>query len=853
MASKSLLIGPYRLERTSNVVWHGDEPLPLGQRAVMVLRALAERRGEVVSKAAVMDAAWPNLVVGENNLAAQISAIRRILSCAAGGAEWIVTVPRRGYRFVGPVEHPAEDLEPIALPVDSTWQIHASVAFVGRERELARLQRELLRPGLVTITGAGGIGKTRLAVEALRVVGKRSKDGACFVALGDVIDASLVLPKIRQALGLPELANDPGVPRIAAELAAHDAILVLDNCEHLVAGVAELVRAILLSAPTVRILATSRTALDVEGEVVRALPALGVPSVGATREAIAQSDAVKLFVEFARRLEPDFALTESRSADVASVCRRLDGIPLALELAAARVPMLSVAEIDRLLEDRFRFLTREDRLVPKRQRTLRATSDWSYELLQSDERAALRAVSAFTGDFSLNAAAAVMPPELADTYSSLDVLSRLVRRSLVMADTSGREARYRLLETTRAYAREKLEEAGEGPSTRARHAAYFKAYYERCQVDRFSMADEVWDATYCNDLDNLRAALDWAFSDAGDAALGVALSGASYEAWISCEQRAEGYRRMELAVARIDAATDAAHRARLWFALALTPAAWMVTEQASLVALQRAVALLRQMDDPLLLGNALTYVVGMTLVHEQRIDEARAVLAEAGTLLASGAYPLALAAQLNILAMVQRIDRDLEAALASMNRSLSICHEVGARRSGIVQLANRADLKWEMGDKAGAEADAREAADIARQIGSSNALRLCLMNLACLLIDRGRAEEALPVLREALSNRQQRGLAWYWMDFLALRCALVGRLEDGARLLGYADARHAAHSVVRQGNETRARSQVEALLRRSMSDVALERLLAAGATLDEETACALVLAGDGRDVPPPPG
>jgi len=844
MLSKALLIGPYRLDRASNVLWHGDKPLPLGKRAVMVLCALAERHGEVVPKATILDTAWPNLVVGENNLAAQILAIRRVLRDSAGGSEWVVTVPARGYRFAGPVERHAEHAEPIVPPHDLAWQSHASVSFVGRERELAQLQRELSRPGLVTITGAGGIGKTRLAVEAMRSAGLRSRNGVCFVALGDITDDSLVMPKVRQALNLPERTADPEERRIAVELAARGAILVLDSCEHLTTGVAELARSILLSAPTVRILATSRMPLEVEGEVVRTLAALRVPAANASHNAIAQSDAVKLFVEFARRLEPEFELTESRSADVASVCRRLDGMPLALELAAARVPTLSVAEIDRLLEDRFRLLTREDRRVPRRQRTLRATSDWSYDLLLADEKTALRAVSVFPADFSTKAAAAVMSPELADTYATVNVLSQLVRRSLVLADTLGSETRYRLLETTRAYAREKLEAAGEAPAVRARHAAHFAAHYGRCYIDWFDMADEAWGARYCADLENLRAAIDWAFSHDGDVALGVALTGASYRVWIACDQRAEGYRRMTRAMEHIDAVPDPVARGCLCLALALTPAVGMVPERSLLPALRRATELFREAGHPHLLGNALAYV-GMTLIRGGQIDDARNVLAEADALLADGLFPMALATYLDIRAVLQRIDGDMEGALTSMDRSLAICRRVGARRPGVVQLANRADLKWEMGDLAGAEADAREAADVARGLGpvASDALGLSLINLACLLIERDRADEALPVLREVLPDRQQHGLAWYSMDFCALRAALVGRLDDAARLLGHADARHAANDVQRQVNEARARSRAEELLRRSLSDAVLQRLMTAGATLDDEAACALALAG----------
>jgi predicted ATPase/DNA-binding XRE family transcriptional regulator len=381
-------------------------------------------------------------------------------------------------------------------PADATVRRHnlpvQLSTFVGREQELGEVQALVRRHRLATLTGAGGCGKTRLALRAAADLfdADAFADGAWLVDLAPIADSALIARAALTALGAREVPGHAALDTLVDFLHARTTLLVLDNCEHLVVACAGLADALLRACPGLRVLATSREPLGVPGEAVWRVPSLGVPPPGAADADVGRSEAVRLFTERARLVQPGYAVTAANAAAVAQLCRRLDGIPLALELAAARAGSLTVEQIAARLDDRFRLLTGGARTALRRQQTLRATVDWSYDLLAADERALLRRLSVFAGGWTLEAAEAVG----AGLPDALGLMLRLVDKSLVVMDVDedpaptppangGAGPRYRLLETIRQYAQEKLLEADEAHAARDRHRDYFLTWAERAALE----------------------------------------------------------------------------------------------------------------------------------------------------------------------------------------------------------------------------------------------------------------------------------------------------------------------------------------------------------------------------------
>ena len=438
-----------------------------------------------------------------------------------------LATPEHVYQVVHPelrAEFPAlRSLE--ATPNNLPQQMSS---FVGREHDLDDVRRVLREARLVTIVGSGGIGKTRLSLQVAAEVLDAYPDGVWLVELGPVSDPGLVPSAVAQVLGVEARASGKAlVESLCNHLKTRRLLLVLDNCEHLIDACADLAMAVLARTPDVRLLATSREPLRVQGEQVVWLPPLQLPDRESGGESAIGAAAVQLFVERVRLQQPGFTLDVRHIAAIALLCTHLDGIPLALELAAALVPFQSIEEISARLGDRFRLLTRGSRTALPHQQTLRATLDWSYGLLNDDERRALNRLSIFPGGFSLEAASKIVGDGKIDEFAAVDLLSQLVTRSLVVADSTAGVTRYRLLETTRAYALGKLADAGETAAVARRHAEYFRQFFGDAPDEWLRMSDDSWRARYLSERDNLRAAIDFALGADGDATLAVALSGMS--------------------------------------------------------------------------------------------------------------------------------------------------------------------------------------------------------------------------------------------------------------------------------------------------------------------------------------
>jgi predicted ATPase/DNA-binding winged helix-turn-helix (wHTH) protein len=551
--------------------------LEVGGRAFDVLMALIEASGAVVSKDALMNRVWPDRIVEENNLQAQISALRRAFGA---DRDLIRTIAGRGYQFAGEVRTVSAPLhahatagmaEPTPAASRSPTNLLEPVSeLIGRGAELDEIMDLSVSHRLVTLTGAGGIGKTRLGFEVARQLRPRFADGVWAVELGPLSNPELVPVAVATALGL-ELASGTASPlSVANALHAKQLMLVLDNCEHVVDAAARLAEALLRANPAASVIATSREPLRLEGEWVYPVPPLAVPADGSPDgEEPLRYGAVRLFVDRARAAAPSFSPDARAAAAIAGICRRLDGIPLAIELAAARTAALGTEGVEALLDDRFRLLAGGHRTALPRHQTLRATLDWSYELLTEPERVVLRRLAIFAGGFTLQVASAVAADEEIAAAEVVDCVTNLVAKSLVTTDAGGERVRYRLLETTRAYALEKLVQAGEFDAAARRHAERHRDAFESAEAESETRPTDEWLADYVPSIDNLRAALDWAFSPGGDASIGVALTAAAVPLWMHLSLMEECSGRVERALAAIGAGAgrDARREMRLHAAL----------------------------------------------------------------------------------------------------------------------------------------------------------------------------------------------------------------------------------------------------------------------------------------------
>ena len=829
-------LGPFRLDAKVGALTRAGMPAALGARAVAVLTVLVEHAHQFVSKGGLIDAAWPDVIVEESNLAVQIHAIRRVLSEAPGGEHWVETLAKRGYRFVGPVtalpDPGRRDSTRSNLPEPVT-------SFVGRERDLVEIKRLLPTKRLVTLVGVGGIGKTRLALQIAGEVIDAYRDGVWFVELGSLRDPALVPTSLAQVLGVPERAGKPLTDALCAHLRKLQVLLILDNCEHLLGAGAQLVDALLRKAADTTVLTTSREPLRTAGEQVYPLQPLSLPESEANVETMARSDAVQLMVDRVRRQLPDFELTAARAPAVAELCIHLDGIPLALELAAARTRSLSVEQINARLGDRFRLLTGGARTALPRQQTLRATIDWSYDLLVEDERVVLRRLAIFAGSFTVEAASAVTSDAKIDEFAVIDLLSQLVARSLVVADTGAAGTRYWLLETMRAYALEKLAEVGEMDAIARRHAEHFRDLFERAPGDWLRMSNTQWNAIYLREVDHVRVALDWALAADAGSAIAVALAGASASLWLRLSLYGEGRQRLEAAVTRVGPNTSEFDEARLWLWSGLS--AVSASPGRAIAAFERAVSLYRKLDYPLELGLANAWLAA-ALAIAGRFDQARAALAEAFPRIENCGIPKLLAFYHGSVAVLEMLSGNPASARTHFERALSLFREAGSDNNALDSISNLASVSWALGDLVAAETSLREyiamrGKPYVRRSGLGGALG----NLAGVLTERGQLTEALEAAREALPLLADAGDAWSLMDHLALRAALTGKHRDAALLAGYIDAAHAARQATRPPNEARARDRLRALLREMFLPEELERVLAEGAKMSDDEASRLAL------------
>ncbi len=680
------------------------------------------------------------------------------------------------------------DALPHNLPIQLT-------SFVGREKEIREIRELLGQTRLLTLTGAGGAGKTRLSLQVAAELVESYDDGVWLVELDSLPEPGLVPQAIAAVMGVREHSSQPLLNSIIENLRSKNMLLLLDNSEHVIAECARVADTLLRACPDLRILVTSREALGIAGETAWTVPSLSLPDTQQpqlTPSDLSQFEAVQLFVARAVAVQPDFKLTEVNAAAVAQICRRLDGIPLAIELAAARVKVLKTTEIAARLADRFSLLTGGSRTALPRHQTLRGAIDWSYELLSEPERVLLRRLSIFAGGWTLAAVEALTTDEAGEIRDEgvdfilhlkrgepsfiLDLLSNLVDKSLVVVDKQGDETRYRMLETIREYAREKLVGSGEAQEIAARHLGLVLQLAEQAEPQLFGPEQGWWFQRLELEHDNLRAALSWSEQAPGDRERGLRLAGALSRFWFSRGYLHEGRRWLETALEQNKHAQPAM-RAKALNGLGLLVFA-QGNYQAAQVVLAEGVELYKQVGDKWGTAFALTNL-GLQFYSQGEFIKAASLLEESLTVAREIGDKRLIALALNGLGEVARYQGDMDRARAHYQESLELAREGGDKERYLEPLFNLGSVAHQQGDVEVALALFKEGLLESHRVGVKRLLAAFLSGLAGAWGARGETQRAGRVFGAAERLREEMryqlegvDLAVYDADVANTRAAL---------------------------------------------------------------------------------
>lgn len=736
-------------------------------------------------------------------------------------------------------------------------------SLVGRRQEVEAVRRLLESNRLVTLTGPGGTGKTRLAVAVAAGLVDTYKDGIWLIELAPLADATLIPAAVAQTIGVKEQPDRPMAAALVAALKARHLLLILDNCEHLVSGAAALIDAIVAACPSVQVLATSQEVLRIPGEMVYRVAALTVPDEhdGRTPEAVQAYEAVQLFVERAAAVAPGFGLTAQNAAAIAEICRRLDGIPLAIELAAARARLLSPGQIAERLSDRFRLLAGGSRTALPRQQTLRGAIDWSYNLLDEPERAVLQRLSVFAGGWSLEAAEVVCADEpLAphsptpspsgrgeeqtappiDTFEVLDLVAELADKSLIVVRGAEAELRYGMLGTIRQYAAERLVESGEASAIRVRHRDWYLALAERGSSEIQGPDQAVWLERLEMEHDNLRAAIDWSLGDDVEAGLRIAVALSRF--WDIRSHAAEGWQRLERAVA---AATEASAVLR---ANGLTHAGLLAQRSGELGrAVQwgsEAVALYRETSD----SDGLSMALNNLALAERRLgnqDRAAALLDESLELRRSSGKRRSLAIALGNVGLAARDRGDYKQALDRYSQALDLFRSLTDKERVAWMLNNLAGVMVELREYERALSYCEEAFAISEALHDEHRLAWLLRIEGMVARGQGHLPLALTKLRESLDRfralNDREGIA-YCLRELAATATTCRKPAEAVRLLASETALRESAGFVLTPVLGDHREGYIAEARAALGEAAFNRAWADGRNMRVEDALAPILA-----------
>jgi len=819
------------------------KPAPLGEPAFELLLALIERRQRVVSRKELADLVWPGETVDDTVLAAPLRALRKLL-----GANSIATVPGRGYCFVAALDEDGESSAE-AIP-DSPHSPAVTVSeppgskpfappgtpptLLGRDDELVALDHLLAEHRHVTVLGAGGIGKTSLALAAAHARRHAQRDGAAWADLSSISEPALVCAVVMRALQLPVASGDHQLGALVADLKSLDLLLVLDNAEHLIDEVARLCNAIVTGAPGVRLLVTSQVMLKVERERVFRLGPLAIPEPGTSAHDAMGYGAIALFIDQAQAADPRFRVTDENVGSVIELCRHLDGLALAIKLAAVRLPLFGLRGLEQRLGDRLKLLAGSSRSAPTRQQTLRAALDWSYGLLSAEEQRTFRHLGVFAGGcgFSLELARAVADEHGQDEWAVIEHVSTLLDHSLLVDDGAD-PPRYRLLESARAYALDQLAERHELDAAQGRFAREMNSIMERFWEAWLTEPNMPFLSAFARELDNVRLAIGWSLEH--DPRLAKALVGASsyFFLLLGLMHEYQGYAEVLEPLVSSDDVDGITARYWLGRALAQVNAGFPAARAG-----ERAASLFRALGDERGVASSLCCL--SLSFRDHSVAQFSAIRAQMDSL-APEAWPVGtkvwrFLAEALIHIAQERFDDALSMAEGGLvfARSKGMVFPISAltRYAIIAELA--------LGRFDNALRRSREAID-AECRWRGRALEFTLGGHAEVLTRQGRCAEARLALAEFFEASRRTG----WHRFGQCSCGYVEvafheqRHSSAAILLGYARVAGWGADVQRRCAELLA--ELETVL----DAEALERLLAKGEALDEEAVCALTLEAGG--------
>lgn len=831
--------GDFELDTPRRRLTRGGAPVRLRAQEFNLLCALVRRMGAPVPRAELMAEVWQGQLRTDGVLPTLVWSLRRALGDEAGTL--VVSVSGIGYQLAAAVEH-SSGLGPDRAAARLPHNLPAETSsFIGRTAELAAIIKRLGSRRLVTLVGDGGVGKTRIAVRAAAEMLPHFPDGAWFVDLAPIADPDMVPEAVSRVMGFPPEAGAAGIGALAHLLEQRKLLLILDNCEHVRAGAGALAAAIGRACGGVHILATSRELLRVTGEVVFPLPTLAVPPASpvlTAAQALA-ADAVQLFVDRAADAIGEFTLTDADAPAVTAICRRLDGMPLATELVAAGLRVLRPAEIAARLETIFALLGPSARAgAPDHQRTLQATIDWSFSMLDAAEQTLLQRLAVFVGGCTLEAAEEVVAGDGVRDGQLLPQLTALIDKSLIRAEPSGDGTRYRMLETTRQYAVAQLAAAGGAVACLRRRAVCMVRLYEEAERTWPTMGTEAWLGRYAGDTENLRAAIDWAFSQS-EIALGLALVASSGAIVAENSLQPDLQRWTALAVPHLpQAPRHTAARIAYLHAMRLKHlgAPGMLPEW------RRVIGLFREAGDELGLSRALRQAAIGQAAPSADPAEPLAMLEEAVRLIAPRGPTKDLATAYAHMGSVYFLAGRHTEARRHNDLALEMRRHLRDSSGVLASHLNLAELCFMDGDVAGAlDFAVRAEAEAAEHRALATRAHI-LGNIAGYRLAQGEIAAALEAAREALRlNRalRQDNFAVICLEHLALAALLQGDLPRAARLVGHTEAQYRAGDQIRDRLEQAGHARLVAGLAARLGPAELQSYRAEGAAMSAEEADAL--------------
>jgi predicted ATPase/DNA-binding winged helix-turn-helix (wHTH) protein len=722
-----LAFGPFRFFPAERRLEREGQPVRLGGRALDLLLVLVEHAGEVVPNRTLLDSVWPAVNVEESSLRFHIKNLRKALGDARSDIRYVTNVPGRGYCFAVPVDRRRRVDAPLlgGARVGATANLPARETLViGRSDSIDAVSRDLLRWRIVTIAGPGGIGKTTLAIATGEALRGSFGSAVLFVDLAPIEDPSLVVSTLVSALGLVLRADDP-ISAVVEFLRNERLLIVLDNCEQVIESVAGLADRIVRETVAAHLLITSREPLRIAGERVHRLAPLECPPLKAditAGEAKAYA-AVQLFVDRATAGIDGFSLDDALAPAVAEICRRLDGIPLAIELAAARVEFFGVSSLASRLDNMFALLTQGRRLALPRHQTLRATLDWGYNLLPETEQTVLRRVAIFRATFTLDSALAVVVDAAVSVENAVDAMANLVAKSLLSVDGTGGIVLYRLLEATRLYATEKLMASNEGSQTARRHAEHHATLVETAPSDLQSDSGKQWLQRHAGRIDDIRAALDWSLSQGGDLLIGLCLTAKSIRLWLHLSLTLEYVDRIERALQRLPELPQPDPVVEMRLQIAFGYAIWYSANRRDRLefTFTRALELAEQVGD---VHARLHALWGMWAVRRARSQyrEALAVAEDYEALARAAGNPATVILGDRILGLTHHYLGNQQTARQALERVQKIVRQTGTAPAGDFQLGSEvavpallARILWLQGFPDQATAALQETIDAAQR------------------------------------------------------------------------------------------------------------------------------------------